>query len=89
MIKQKFESLDKVTEKIAILAKWIKQAKHVVLHTGAGISTSSGIPDFRFSSCFWPIATMETQKKNFSIQGSKWRMDIRKERTETSNQHFI
>jgi len=54
-IPEKFESLDKVSEKIALLATWIKQAKHVVLHTGAGISTSSGIPDFRGPNGVWTL----------------------------------
>jgi len=60
--------LDKVTEKIAILASWIKQAKHVVLHTGAGISTSSGIPDFRFVFFkFVSIALMFSKYPNLFI----------------------
>ena len=47
---QKFDSLDEVAGKILILAKWIKEAKHVVMHTGAGISTPAGIPDFRYTN---------------------------------------
>lgn len=31
------------------LAHWIKQAKNVVVFTGAGMSTESGLPDFRSS----------------------------------------
>jgi NAD-dependent SIR2 family protein deacetylase len=42
--------LDEVAGKILILAKWIKEAKHVVMHTGAGISTPAGIPDFRYTN---------------------------------------
>lgn len=44
---QKFDNEELVNEKCAILAQWIAAAKHVVVHTGAGISTSAGIPDFR------------------------------------------
>lgn len=32
---------------IAVVAEWIRQAKNTVAFTGAGISTPSGIPDFR------------------------------------------
>jgi len=34
-------------DNIAVLAGWIQEAKHIVAFTGAGISTPSGIPDFR------------------------------------------
>ena len=34
-------------EKIEILQKWIDESKRIVFFSGAGVSTDSGIPDFR------------------------------------------
>ena len=34
-------------DKIKILKKWVSESKHIVVFTGAGASTESGIPDFR------------------------------------------
>jgi len=50
-----FDSEDKVQEKALLLAKWIENAKHVVVHTGAGISTAAGIPDFRGPNGVWTL----------------------------------
>jgi NAD-dependent SIR2 family protein deacetylase len=38
---------------IATIARWILQAEQVVAFTGAGISTDSGIPDFRGPDGVW------------------------------------
>lgn len=39
--------------RVQTLAKWIKESNYTVVFTGAGMSTESGIPDFRSSSGLW------------------------------------
>ncbi|MBT5518416.1 MAG: NAD-dependent deacetylase, partial [Rhodobiaceae bacterium] len=36
-----------------VLRQWVEEAKHVVVFTGAGMSTDSGIPDFRSPGGVW------------------------------------
>jgi len=40
-------------ERIQKLAQWILEAQNIVLLTGAGISTESGLPDFRGPDDIW------------------------------------
>jgi NAD-dependent deacetylase len=40
-------------EQIELIARWIKDANAVVIFTGAGLSTESGIPDFRSPGGVW------------------------------------
>lgn len=42
-----------VEERIDQLAQWISEAKYLVVFTGAGISTESGLPDFRGPDGIW------------------------------------
>ncbi|MFW6112643.1 MAG: Sir2 family NAD-dependent protein deacetylase [Chloroflexota bacterium] len=42
-----------VQERIDTLAKWMSESRHLVVFTGAGISTASGLPDFRGPDGIW------------------------------------
>jgi NAD-dependent deacetylase len=45
--------VNRLHEHIATIARWIVQSGHLVAFTGAGISTDSGIPDFRGPQGVW------------------------------------
>ncbi len=45
--------MEQQTEQIEQIARWITQANTLVVFTGAGLSTESGIPDFRSPGGVW------------------------------------
>lgn len=45
---QMFDSPEEIKAKVEKLAQLIKESQYLVVHSGAGISTSAGIPDFRW-----------------------------------------
>ncbi|KAF3776317.1 NAD-dependent protein deacetylase [Nymphaea thermarum] len=50
-----FDPPEALRKKIEELAMLIQKSKHLVAFTGAGISTSSGIPDFRGPEGIWTL----------------------------------
>lgn len=45
--------MDSQSEAFGTVARWIAEARRVLVFTGAGISTESGIPDFRGPNGVW------------------------------------
>ncbi len=67
-----FDSEEELEVKITALAEMVKQSKHFIAFTGAGISTSAGIPDYRSGTntvlptgagCWEKLALKEKQDK--------------------------
>ena len=63
------------------IASWIRDANRVVVLTGAGISTESGIPDFRGPQGLWTknpeaekMATLQYYMSDRAIRVRAWKM---------------
>ncbi|ASS76443.1 NAD-dependent protein deacylase [Tumebacillus algifaecis] len=70
-------------EAIQTLARWIKESRYTVVLTGAGMSTESGLPDFRSASGWWQnidprtVATVEALESNYRLFQEFYAMRIR------------
>ncbi|XP_068741256.1 NAD-dependent protein deacylase sirtuin-6-like isoform X3 [Montipora capricornis] len=58
-----FDSPEQLKGKMKEFIRLVSEAKHVVVHTGAGVSTAAGIPDFRGPKGVWTL-----QEKGISPQ---------------------
>jgi NAD-dependent deacetylase len=60
-------------EQIKTLSTWIRESKWTTVLTGAGMSTESGIPDFRSKNGLWrnvdprTVATVEALNRNYEF----------------------
>jgi len=53
MMEERYDTDEAIREKVAILANMVRESRHFVAFTGAGISTSAGIHDFRGPDGKW------------------------------------
>jgi NAD-dependent deacetylase len=77
---QQETSLDKA---VAITRDWIRESERVVVLTGAGISTESGIPDFRGPQGLWTknpgaekMATLDHYMNDAEVRKRAWQSRI-------------
>ena len=60
-------------DKVAQLVDWINESNYTVVLTGAGMSTESGIPDFRSENGWWRnidpqlVANIDALNKNYNL----------------------
>jgi NAD-dependent SIR2 family protein deacetylase len=57
----------RLEEHIETIARWIVEGEHIVAFTGAGISTDSGIPDFRGPQGVWT-------RRDAGLPPPRWRV---------------
>ena len=83
-----FDSDEALEEKVEQLFRWIEQSRHIVIFTGAGLSTSAGIPDFRGPKGVW---TLEKKglKPDINVSWDEAKVMFQRHScTAPPNQHF-
>ena len=59
----------RLKEHIETIARWVLKGEHIVTFTGAGVSTDSGIPDFRGPDGVWT-------RRDAGLPAPRWRVPL-------------
>jgi NAD-dependent SIR2 family protein deacetylase len=73
---------NELQENIETVAQWILASKHIVAFTGAGISTDSGIPDFRGPDGVWT-------RRDAGLPAPRWKVRPDEVRPNRSHQALV
>jgi NAD-dependent SIR2 family protein deacetylase len=81
---------------LALLSLWLRQSKYTVVLTGAGMSTESGIPDFRSKDGWWrqidpqKVASVNALENHYDLFQKFYQFRIRGlEKCQPHRGHFI
>jgi NAD-dependent SIR2 family protein deacetylase len=66
-----FDTDEELEQKVDLLVEQIKRSKHFIVFTGAGISTSAGISDFRGPQGVWTLKAQGKQPKSGGTSTTK------------------
>ncbi|KAG4435789.1 hypothetical protein IFR05_008733 [Cadophora sp. M221] len=64
---ERIESTQMIEKKAQTIADCIKRSQHFIIFTGAGVSTSAGIPDFRGPDGAWTLRAQGRQRTEKSV----------------------
>ncbi|KAK2197576.1 bifunctional Sirtuin family/DHS-like NAD-FAD-binding domain superfamily/Sirtuin family [Babesia duncani] len=63
---QHFDTISEVNRKFRAMMDFLKASENAVVHTGAGVSTGSGIPDFRGPTGIWTVMSRNGKRRKMT-----------------------
>ena len=66
-VRERVERAESLARKVKTLAQWVRSSEYTVFYTGAGVSTSAGVGDYRGPTGAW---TMDRVKELESLRAS-------------------